>query len=645
MGTPLGAIEPTGGPEGRRVGPRLIAFSLVALLAVAGLGIRLFQLQILQAGHYQALAAGQRTVSQAVPVARGLMYDRKGRLLVENVPTFVVQVRPAELPYAERPRVSARLAELLGIVDYQIIERIDAHTGSQYDLIRIATDVPTRVARVIAEERSLLPGVYVGVEARRHYRYGTLLSHVLGWTGRISAPEYQRLRRDGYLIDDTLGKAGLELTFERELRGAFGSQEVERDHKGRIRRVMGTTQEPVPGYSLQLTIDVKVQKNAEKALRWAMNVIGLKRGVFIAMNPQTGEILALVSLPSYDNNDFARGISSKQYQRLVRDPDRPLMNFAIAEQYAPGSTYKLVTGVGALQDGEITASTRIRTAPYITIGPWKYWDWNKAGFGYINVVSAFAHSSDTFFYQVAGMLGIDRLAYWAHQFGFGQRTGIDLPGEVAGTVPTEAWKRRVLNQSFFPGEVYHAGIGQGYDAVTPIQLINAFAALANGGTLYRPQLVRRVLDPDGNVVRDFQPEVIRKLAVDKSVLRTMRVAARQVLVSRHTWNIVDLPIVIAGKTGTAEFGLRDRLGRLPYHHWFAGFMPKHPRRTASDPNGFEAVRREDSDLVVLAFAYDSRTLGNAATEIVKYFTQLHYGLKIDLRERWLLERVNFYGGR
>ena len=242
------------------------------------------------------------------------------------------------------------------------------------------------------------------------------------------------------------------------------------------------------------------------------------------------------------------------------------------------------------------------------------------------------------------MLGIDRLAYWAHEFGFGARTGIDLPGEVPGTVPTNAWKRRVFNQTYFTGELYQAGIGQGYDAVTPLQLLNAYAALANGGTLYRPQLVKSIVDDRGNEIERIEPEVIRKLDIDRSVLRSMRIAARRVVTVRHTYNLVDLPIVVAGKSGTAEFGIRDKQGRLPFHNWFAAFVPKEERKDPSDPLGTKAVAREDSDLVVLAFLNDTRTAGNAATEVVKYFLQLHYGLRVDLRQRWVLERANFYGG-
>ncbi|CAN5661937.1 penicillin-binding protein 2 [soil metagenome] len=632
---PLGSIE-------RRLAPRFIVFGVAVMLAVTGLGLRLFQLQVAEGSFYKDLTDQRQTVLRPVPVARGLIYDRRGSPLVKNVPTFVLKVRPAELPFGERRDVADRLSQLLSVPAYSIIERLDAHTGSQFDLVRVG-DVDTETARVITEDPMQFPGVQVDLEPRRRYAQGKLLAHVLGWTGRISGPEYERRRDHGYWPEDHLGKAGLESTFEDTLRGTFGLQEVEVDVRGQEVRTPRVLKKPEPGRSLELTIDTRTQKNARKAIRWAMDVIGLKRGVFIAMNPQNGEILAMVSLPSYDNNAFAQGISSAEFRRLLRDPDRPLLNLAIGEQYPPGSTYKLVTGSGALQDRKISPSTVVRTEPFIQIGRWKYWDWNKEGFGPINIHTGFARSSDTFFYRLSGMLGIDRLAYWAHQWGFGAATGIDLPGEVSGIVPTNAWKQRVLNQRYYTGELYQAGIGQGYNMSTPMQMLNAYAALANGGTLYRPQLVRKVLDQDGELIERIEPEVIRTLDIDKSVLRTMRQASRRVVTIRHTYNLVDLPIVVAGKSGTAEFGVRDRQGRLPYHHWFAAFVPKEARKSPSDPNGTRAVAREDSDLVVLAFVHDSRTAGNTATEVVKYFLQLHYKLKVDLRQRWVLERANFYG--
>jgi penicillin-binding protein 2 len=618
-----------------------VAFGVAIVLIVSGLGLRLFQLQLAEGAAFGAFQEVQLTTERPVPVARGLMYDRKGRLLVENVPTFVLRILPADLPFDDRLEVAGRIAQLTGVKTRKIIERLDRHTGSQFELVRI-TDIDTETARVIAEDPGLFPGVHIDLEARRNYTQGKLMSHVLGWTGRISGPEYQRLRDDGYYPEDLLGKAGLESTYEDVLRGTFGLEEVDLDRQGHEVRAPVILQEPAPGDSLVLTIDTRVQKNAQKALKWAMDTIGVKRGAFLAMNPQNGEILAMVSLPAYDNNQFAQGISMSEYTKLLEDPAKPMLNVAINEQYPPGSTYKLVTATGALADGRISTTSRIQTKPFLEIGDWRYWEWNREGWGALNIYDGFGHSSDTFFYQLAGRLGIDRLAYWAHQYGFGKPTGIELPGEAAGIVPTNEWKRRTKNEIYFTGELYQAGIGQGYNMTTPIQVLNAYAALANGGTLYKPQLVRKVVDSNGDLVERVQPEVVRQLDVDKSVLRTMRAAARRVVTIRHTDNLVDLPIVVAGKSGTAEFGVRDRQGRLPFSNWFAAFVPKQARKTASDPTGIAAVRREDSNLVVLAYLDDTRTRGNAATEVVKYFLQLHYGLKVDLRNHSFLQRDNFY---
>ncbi len=628
-------------PNQRSLAPRFIAFGVAIVLAVTGLGLRLFQLQVAEASSFEAYTALQLTAERPISVARGLMYDRRGRLLVENVPTFVLRILPAELPFEERPEVAERISRLTGVKQRKIIERIDAHTGSQFELVRIS-DIDTETARVIAEDPDMFPGVRVDLEARRRYPQGKLMAHVLGWTGRISGPEYQRLKDEGYYPEDLLGKAGLEATYEDVLRGTHGLEEVDLDREGHEIHTPRVLREAEPGRSLELTIDTKVQRNAEKALKWAMRRIGSKRGAFIAMNPQNGEILAMVSLPSYDNNEFAQGIAMSQYTKLLRDPSKPMLNVAINEQYPPGSTYKLVTGTGALADGKISSSSRIQTKPFLEIGDWKYWEWNRKGWGPLNIFDGFGHSSDTFFYQLAGKLTIDRLAYWAHQFGFGKPTGIDLPSEAAGIVPTNEWKRRTLNEIYFTGELYQAGIGQGYNMSTPIQVLNAYAALANGGTIYKPQLVRKILDAEGKVIGKVPPEVVRKMDIDPAVLRTMRVASRRVVTIRHTDNLVDLPIVVAGKSGTAEFGIRDKSGRLPFSNWFAAFVPRQARKTASDPTGINAVKREDSNLVVLAYLDDTRTTGNAATEVVKYFLQLHYGLKVDLRNHHYLQRDNFY---
>ncbi len=623
-----------GHPAPERRFSRYVVFAVAVVLAVGTLTARLFYLQITNGTEYTAISNRQRTVLEAIPAPRGQIYDRNGRMLVKNVPTFAIKVRPADLPIERRDEVVARLAALLAIDPAEIQAAIDGNPGSAFDLVRVAQDVDRAKAQLISEASFDLPSVEVAVEARRQYTDGALMSQLLGYTGPISAEELADLRDDDYQPDDLLGKAGLEKEYETELRGTYGSESVARDRTGRKTQVLQTVEQAIPGASLRLTIDTRAQKDAQKALKWAMDKIGMTRGVVIAMNPQTGEILAMVSLPTYDNNKFARGISSRDFKKLLSNKDKPLLNHAIQAHYAPGSTYKLVTGTGALADRKITASTRVTTKPYLTLGETKFYEWNHRGWGPCDIYCGFGHSSDTFFYQLAGKLGIDRLAYWARQYGFGAPTGVDLPGEVAGIVPDNAWKQDALGARIFPGETYQAGIGQGYDAVTPLQLINAFAALANGGKLYQPQIVREVVGPDGAIVRGFKPKLLHKLKVKPTVLQTMRNAARNTVLLRHTYNLVDLPIKIAGKSGTAEFGRPDSKGRLPYSSFFVGFTPKDPRNGSFDDH--------DSRLVVMAFAYDSRTKGNAATEIVKYFFQLQYGIKTDYRMPELLERTNFY---
>ncbi len=611
---------------------QFLAFGVAIAVVVAALTTRLVFLQIQEAPRFEALAEANRTATEPIPSTRGVVYDRNKKLLVRNVPTWTVKIRPADLPYPQRDAVVARLAELLEMKPADINLRIESNVGSTFDLVRIKTDVEESTARIIAEEGLKLPGVQVAVESRRDYLSGPLMAQIIGYTGAIDAAQLADLQAKGYLPDDIVGKAGVEASYEEELRGTYGAQTVERDATGRVIRVLETAREAVPGSSLRLTIDLKEQRYAQEALEWGLKEAGVRRGVFAVMNPQTGEIIAMVSLPTYDDNDFAEGITDAQMKKYLTDKDTPFVNHAIAEQYPPGSTYKLVTGAGALQDKKITKTSEVLSKPYVQIGPDKYWEWNKRGWGPLNIIGGFGHSSDTFFYQLSSMLGIDRLAYFAKQFGFGARTGIDLPGEVVGVVPTNQWKQDTFGQEIFPGETLQAGIGQGFDVATPIQVLNAYAALANGGKLYRPQVVREVIGPDGEVARPFTKQLIRKLAISSANLQTMRLAARNVATTRHTYNVVDMPIVVAGKTGTAEFGVKDAKGRLPYHTWYAGFVSK-----SGD------VKKPDSQLAFVSFVYGANTVGNAATEVAKYYLQLHFGIKKDYRIPALLERGNFYG--
>jgi penicillin-binding protein 2 len=626
-----GIVDERPGRERQLV--RFIAFGIAALIAISGLTARMVYLQLVSAQTYQKLAVSNSTFQQAIPSTRGLIYDRNGLLLVANLPSYSVKIRPSDLPFSQRATVVAQLAALLKMDPADINASIDGNPGSTFDLVRIAQGVPIETANLIAEEHLTLPGVEVSVDALRRYTQSSLLSTVLGYTGAIDAATLKQLKSVGYLPDDLIGRAGVEAQYETQLRGTYGMETIQRDATGRQIQVLSTDSQPIAGDSLTLTLDTKLQQQALTAVNWAMHAAKLKSAVLIAMNPQTGEILAMVSTPTYDDNQFAQGISNAQFQALLNNPDKPLLNHAINLQFPEGSTYKLVGGTGALADKKLTPTTLVQTHPYIQIGPDKFWDWNKRGFGAINILHGFADSSDTFFYQVAQMLGVERLAYWARQFGFGAPTGIDLPGEVSGIVPDEKWKQDTFGQAMLPGELVQAGIGQGFDTSTPLQVLNAYAALANGGTLYQPQVVREITGPDGAIVRPFAPIVLHKLPVSAGILATMRTAARMVVTTHHTYNLDAEPFVIAGKTGTAEFGVRDAQGRLPYHNWFVGFIPLHGD-----------VSKPDSQLAVIGFNEDANTVGNSATEMIKYFLQIHFGVRHDLRKFELMQKGNFYGG-
>jgi penicillin-binding protein 2 len=613
---------------------RFLAFGLAVVLGAGALSARLFAIQLSGTTPYAAFAATTRTVQEPLPSTRGVIYDRDGKPLVANVASYSVNIRPADLPESRRLDVVQTVASLVGGDPVDMNIAIDSNPGSRYDLVRVAQDVDPAVAAFIAESRPELPGVEVVVETRRNYEFGSLVGHILGYTGPVSGEELPNLRKDGYLPDDLLGRAGVESTYEDVLRGVYGTQTVQRDAAGREIQVVRTDAPPVAGSSLELTISVREQQLLEKSLKWGMKAANLKRAVGIVMNPQTGEILAMVSLPGYDDNVFSEGVSNAEYQKFLTDPQKPLLNHAISDVYPPGSTYKLVAGVGVLADKKITASTKIRTAGFLTLGGFRFRDWNDRGFGMCDIYCAFGHSSDTFFYQAAAMLGIDRHGYWGHQLGFGKPTGVDLPAEAAGTVPTNQWKQDTLGLPIYPGETYLAGIGQGYVAVTPLQLVNAYCALANGGTLYRPHVVGATIAADGTKTL-VEPEVMSEIKAPASTFRTMRRAARTVVTSGHTFNLGDLPIVIAGKTGTAQFSGKEK--NLPFHQWFVAFVPKDPWKTASDPGGWKAIQRTDSELAIVIQAYNSRAIGNAATEMVKYYLQLHFGIKKDYRNFYLMK--------
>lgn len=614
----------------RRSRARFVAFGVAAIFLLVALGGRLFQLQVVNGDEYARRATADRTVEVPLPAPRGLIFEREGRPVAVNVPSWTVKVRPADLPETRIGSVLARVARVTGGDAAVMRDRLEAFRGSPYDLVPVERGVTREAALLIGERAEELPGIVVEVAPMRRYldetgnAGGPLLSHVVGYTGPITREELAGLVPEGYLRDDVIGRAGVEASFEEQLRGTYGTQRVERDASGRLLKVIETVREPVAGKNLMLTIDADVQRLAEKALTWGMEAAHVSQGVTIVMNPQTGEILAMVSLPAYDNNKFASGIGVDDFNVYLADPNRPLRNHAISDIYPPGSTYKLVTGIAAMEEGVTTASQQWPTygcyqIPGAPEGECLY-DWNRAGFGPLDMVGAFAKSSDTFFYQMAVHTGVDPLAKWAHELGFGELSGIALPGEEAGIIASTEWARAQGRAGVFTGELAQAGIGQNVIAVTPLQVLNAYAAVANGGTLMRPMIVRGETDGDGELIHEYAPEAIRSLDADPSTLQTMRIGAREVITSGHAYNIrdLDLPGALSGKTGTAEFGELTEEGTLPFHSWFVAYLPS-------------AAGATDADLAVLTFSYSAVVPGNVSAEVVKYFLQLYYGLDQDLR--------------
>jgi penicillin-binding protein 2 len=595
-------------------------FIFLTFLVLIG---QLWRLQIDQGAFYRRLADHNRLRRITVPGPRGVIYDRNGHILVRNRPSFVVALVPADLPEdpEEEAAVIHRLAELLDapteptapgkslpalggalprfrlrLSEAEMREHVaNARLGNAYMPVPVATQIDRELAFQVEELRHTLPGVHVIVEPVREYLAGPLMAHLLGYMGPIPEAEADTYAEKGYSPNDLVGLTGLEYTYEQELRGRAGSRLIEVDVLGREVRTVAEESAPVPGHNLILTIDLTLQTAMEAALRKGLEAAQSKSGVAIAMNPQTGEILGMVSLPSYDNNLFARGIRMEEYTALLHDPKHPLVNHAISGLYPPGSTFKIIPAAGALEEGIINAGTTIYDEGVLWL-PNQYFpnDPSQAqpfycwihkygrGHGNVNVISALAVSCDVFFYVVAGGyqnfqgLGIELLNYYAHQFGLGELSGIDLPAENPGLVPDPRWKRINLAESWVTGDTYNMAIGQGFVLATPLQILNATAAIANGGSLYRPQVVRQILDADGNVVRDFQPRLIRQIPVSPENLELVRQGMyAAVHWPNGTGYKANVPgLEVAGKTGTAEFaGPRDEKGNLPTHAWFTAFAP------------------------------------------------------------------------
>lgn len=557
--------------------------ALVALVCVGILlgvvVIRLVYLQIISHEHFSTLSEKNRVNIVPVPPTRGLIFDRNGVLMAQNVPSFSLDIIPEQTD--DLDATLAALAQLITVSDDDLESfRKRLQQKHPFEPISLRLRLSDEEVARFAVNRHRFPGVDIQARLSRDYPFGEIASHVLGYVGRINETELDELDPSNYSGTSHVGKIGVEKSYESVLHGIVGYQHEETNARGRVLRVLQRIP-PAPGQNVYLTIDMDLQMVAELALAG-------KRGAVVALNPKTGEVLTLASVPGVDSNLFVNGISTPQYQALQDDPDQPLFNRVLAGQYPPGSTVKPLLALAGLEYKEVTPDSQVFCQGWYSLpgDTHRYRDWKKEGHGATNVTSAIVHSCDVYFYQLARALGIDRMYKYLGYFGLGRKTGIDLPGELAGLLPSREWKRAARKEAWFPGETLITGIGQGYNLVTPLQLAEAAAILANRGVIIQPHILHatqrigsKELSPQPSVPQGKVP------IADPNNWDTV-VAAMEGVVNIQGGTAYGLgrgaTYRIAGKTGTAQvFGVKQNEKykkeeieeRLRDHALFIAFAP------------------------------------------------------------------------
>jgi penicillin-binding protein 2 len=513
---------------------------------------------------------------------RGIIYDRHGVALVANSPVWNLEVIPAALPVDSRARaaVLSELARITGMQEAAIVAELSA--ADPYGSVRVGPDLTQAQELAINERLPDLPGASIVQRAIRTYVDPMTFGHVLGYVGPLNEGELKLKHPDGYQPNEMIGKVGVEAGLENLLRGKNGWADVEVDARGQIVRTLDG-RAPVPGDSVYLSLDATLQRATAQSLAAGLVRDRKTAGASVVVDPRTGEVLALVSLPGYDTNLFTHGISQTEYKKLLDDPNRPLLNRAISGQYAPGSTFKMVTATAGLQEGKINADTLLGCPSYLNVNGWIYHNWASYNLGQMNVAKALAVSCDTFFYQVAAMVGDVTLARYARAFGFGQSKDIEMPGVMPGLVPDRIWKQLQcgvpdLNSDacrWSTGDTITFGIGQSYLLTTPLNQAVYVAALANGGRVMKPTLVHDVRDASGHAVQALQPEVTSTVPASAANLMAVREGMREEINPPYNMNYwfraAGVPADGGGKTGTAQWGGSGL--DLPTHAWFVFFAP------------------------------------------------------------------------
>lgn len=570
----------------------------VMLFGMLALWSRTFYLQVIR-GHELALKAeGNRLRTLPIVAERGIIYDRFNRELVHNVPSFSLSIIPQGLPNpatqaAERVLILQRLATVTGLSLDEITKQLDRARASTYQTLTIKENLDYQTALTLYLENNDLPGIVINTGSRRWYgpiasstvianrlispssssQFPQSLSHILGYTGKINDTEWASINKKDYLQTDSLGKTGVEKMYEPYLRGTYGKKIIEVDALEREQTTI-SVEPPTPGKNITLTIDLEAQNTLENALQKTLDKNKKKRGSAIALNPSTGEIYALVSLPAFNNNDFSGGISSSTYAGYLKNTDHPLFNRAIGGNFPPGSTLKPVVAAAALEEHITTAQTTILSNGGVKVDRWFFPDWKAGGHGITNVAKALAWSVNTFFYYVGGGyqdfkgLGARKVIEYLERFGLGSKTGVDLPGENKGFVPNPEWKERVKKEPWYVGDTYNISIGQGDTLVTPLQVAIWTAVVANGGFPVTPHVLEKVVNPFTKKITEYDRKKATSTLVSAGTIAAVRQGMRACVTYGSCKLLSQLPFTAGGKTGTAQWSrVKDT------HAWFSAFAP------------------------------------------------------------------------
>lgn len=562
---------------------RVLVAMLFVLVCFGLLAARFHYLQVVRHDYFHSRAEGNRIALLPVVPNRGLITDRRGRVLARNYSAYTLEINPSQVDNLE-----ATIDELARIVPIDVGDR--RRFRKQLLESKFFESVPIRthlsdeeVARLVARRYSL-PGVEVQARLFRDYPYGESGAHVTGYIGRINERDVQRIEEGGnsanYRGSEYIGKSGLELSYEDELHGTTGVEQVEINAGGRAMRLLSRTP-AAPGNDLELALDIELQKVAEAAF-------GERRGALVAIEPATGGVLALVSTPSFNPNLFVEGISVTDWRALSDSPEHPLLNRAMFSTYPPGSTFKPFMALAGLATGKRNLFQYFNGQGVFSFVGHRFYDRKSSCQSGVDVHRSLVYSCNTYYYQLANELGIEALARFMRQFGFGGRTGIDIPGEAAGVLPTPDWKRKRFSrkeqQTWFGGETISVGIGQGYNAYTPLQMANALAALVNDGIIYRPHVVRNVVDAKTGERRPVESEPLARIPVSSAHLQAIRAAMVDVTKVGTAARVFRGALYESGgKTGTAQvFSLRGQryvegrvTERLRDHSWYIAFAPAH----------------------------------------------------------------------